>query len=63
MLGDGERMAVVVKDVSATGARVEFFVRRTLPDEVLFMEATLKLRKRARVVWQRDGAVGLEFLD
>jgi hypothetical protein len=49
--------------VSETGARVEFFQHVTLPDEVQFLEATLRLRKRARVVWQRDGVAGLAFLD
>lgn len=60
---DGHRMAVVVKDVSTTGARIEFFQHIRLPEEVMFLEATLKLRKRARVVWQEDGTVGLAFLD
>lgn len=63
VFGDGHRMAVVVKDVSATGARVEFFQHIRLPEEVLFVEATMRLRKRARVVWQEDGTVGLAFLD
>ncbi|HVK79437.1 MAG TPA: PilZ domain-containing protein [Verrucomicrobiae bacterium] len=63
VLSDGHRFAVVVKDVSETGARVEFFQHVTLPDEVQFLEATLRLRKRARVVWQRDGVAGLAFLD
>ena len=63
VLSDGHRFAVVVKDVSATGARVEFFQHVTLPPEVQFLEATLRLRKRARVVWQQDGVAGLAFLD
>jgi hypothetical protein len=63
VFSDGHRFTVVVKDVSATGARVEFFQHVTLPPEVQFLEATMRLRKRARVVWQQDGRAGLEFLD
>jgi hypothetical protein len=42
---------------------VEFFQHVTLPPEVQLLEATMRLRKRARVVWQEDGRAGLEFLD
>ena len=60
---DGQKFPVVVKDVSEDGARVEFFMRTALPDRILLIEPTLRLRKRALVVWQRDGAAGLRFLD
>lgn len=61
ILGNGERLTVAVKDVSATGARVEFFTRRDLPEFVTLVEPTLGIRSHARVVWQRDGAAGLTF--
>ncbi len=63
ILGSGEKLSVAVKNVSNTGARIEFFVRTTLPDEVLLIEPTLNIRRRARVVWQRDGVAGLRFVE
>ncbi len=62
ILGNGERLTVAVKNVSATGARVEFFTRRDLPEFLTLVEPTLRIRSQARVVWQRDGAAGLEFI-
>jgi hypothetical protein len=58
----GERMTVALKDVSETGARIEFMMITSLPPELLFIEPTLKIRRRARVMWQRDGVAGLLFL-
>jgi hypothetical protein len=63
ILRDGARISVVVKDLSDAGARVEFFARTVLPQEVLLVEPMLKLRRQARVVWQSDGAAGLRFID
>jgi hypothetical protein len=62
IIDDAERLNVVIKDLSDSGARVEFFVRRILPDAVTLAEPMLKLRRRARVVWQRDGVAGLAFV-
>lgn len=59
---DGERLAVIIKDLNDGGARVDFFVHRLLPETVMLAEPTLKLRRRARVVWQGDGAAGLAFV-
>jgi hypothetical protein len=59
----GERMAVAVKDLSATGARVEFFRHVALPEIFLLTEPMMKLRRRVRVAWQRDGVAGVEFVD
>lgn len=58
----GARQNVALKDVSATGARIEFHTRGTLPDHVVLIEPMLKLHKRARVVWQEEGRAGLEFI-
>ena len=62
-LSGGERMDVVVKNVSDTGMRVEFFRRVTLTDQVIIAEPTLRIRKWAKVMWQTEGAAGLQFLD
>jgi len=59
----GQKLRVAVKNLSNTGARIEFLAHSELPDEVLLSEPTLNLRRRARVVWQRDGMAGLEFVD
>lgn len=59
----GGQQNVAVKDVSITGARIEFHTRNELPAVVLLIEPTLKLRKRARVVWQAEGIAGLQFID
>jgi hypothetical protein len=60
---DGQRLNIAVKDLSVGGARVEFYVRQTLPDNVLLCEPTLRLRCRAKVVWQTEGAAGLAFIE
>lgn len=60
---DGQTMRVVIKSLSASGARIEFFNKWDLPGEIEIAEPMLKLRKRARVVWQRDGIAGLQFID
>lgn len=61
-LRSGERLDVVVKNVSDTGARIEFFRKVTLTDSVLLTEPTLQLRTWAYVMWQTDGAAGLQFV-
>lgn len=62
-LNGGERLRVVIKDLSASGARVEFIVHRHLPAMVTLSEPTRKLRRQAQVVWQGNGAAGLWFVD
>ena len=46
-LSGGERMDVVVKNVSDTGMRIEFFRRVTLTDQLIIAEPTLRIRKWA----------------
>ncbi len=58
----GERIPVVVKNVSSTGARVEFFKNTQLGDHVLLSEPTLQIRTWAEVMWQTPGAAGLRFV-
>lgn len=61
MLAAGERLSVAIKNLSESGARVEYFVRRELPAFVVLIEPVLRIKHRARVVWQRDGVAGLAF--
>ncbi len=57
----GERVDVVVKNVSATGARIEFLRDIQLTDRVMLCEPTLRIKTWAYVVWQTRGAAGLQF--
>lgn len=59
----GGRQSVAVKNVSATGALIEFHTRAELPLYVVLIEPMLRLNKRARVVWQIEGAAGLQFME
>lgn len=61
MLG-GERMDVVVKNVSTTGARIEFLRDIQLTDRVMLSEPTMRIRTWAYVIWQERGAAGLQFV-
>ena len=63
LLADGEKLRVAVKNISASGARIEYFARRDLPEFVVLVEPTLRIKSRARVVWQREGVAGLAFVE
>jgi hypothetical protein len=58
----GERIPVVVKNISSTGVRIEFFRDVQLGDHVLITEPTLQIRTWAEVMWQSRGAAGLKFV-
>ncbi|MEZ5936747.1 MAG: PilZ domain-containing protein [Hyphomonadaceae bacterium] len=62
LLPGGQKLQVVLKDLSAGGTRVEFFQRLELPPKVMVVEPSKNIRAWARVVWQREGVAGLEFL-
>jgi len=61
-LPHGEKILVVVKNLSATGARVEFFQNRKLTGKVRLIEPGSGLNTRAEVIWQSDGLLGLNFI-
>jgi DNA-directed RNA polymerase subunit E'/Rpb7 len=63
MMSAGERVDVVVKNISETGAKVQFFKHVVLTQKVLMAEPTLRIRKWAEVVWQKDGEAGLRFIE
>ena len=56
-----EKLGVIIKDINTSGARVDFFQRRSLPDFVTLQEATMRLNRRARVMWQDGSSAGLKF--
>ena len=62
VIDDGQRVTVVIKNLSVTGARIEFFLKRELPPEVTLIEVTMRIHRRARVAWQGEGVAGLEYL-
>jgi hypothetical protein len=62
-LDSGARLSVAIKDVSAGGARIEFFQDVALEGEFTISEPMTRLRRRARVAWRAQGAAGLIFVD
>lgn len=58
----GERVDVVVKNLNANGARVEFIRGTRLPERVQLTEPSHGIRKWAHVTWQTWGVAGLEFV-
>lgn len=58
---DGETIPVVIKNISATGLRVELPQGRPLGKLVLVNEDTDQLRSWAKVIWQHADAGGLHF--
>jgi hypothetical protein len=59
----GERIEVVVKNISETGARIEFVRDVSLTDRVLLSEPTMRIKTWAYVIWQTRGAAGLQFVN
>ena len=62
VLEDYHKLRAVITDVSSRGARVQYFTKIDLPFRVRMHAPVLKLNCWARVVWQQEGAAGLEFL-
>lgn len=55
------RIRAIITDISPRGARISYATRVDLPARIVICEPGLKLHRWARVVWQDDGAAGLEF--
>lgn len=62
VIDDYYKMRAVITDLSARGARVDYPTRMDLPFRVRLIAPSLKHECWARVVWQHEGAAGLEFL-
>lgn len=56
-----QRVVVAITNLSETGACVEFPPQPTLPPSVTLV--ALGFKREARVVWVKQGAAGLHFLD
>ena len=62
ILPHGERLPVVIKNLSKTGVRVEFIKRCELTDHARLIEPSMGYDRRVRVAWQKGGLAGLEFI-
>jgi len=60
-LAYGEQLPVVIKNLSPTGCRIEYFQNRILEGRILLTESSIPLRVWGHVIWQGDCASGLEF--
>jgi hypothetical protein len=63
VLPHGERVRVAIKDISASGCRIEYFQNHSLEGHLTITEPSIPLNRRAEVIWQREVASGLRFLD
>lgn len=59
----GAQRNVALKQLSVTGARIEFHSREPLPEQFVLIEPIRGLRRRVRVVWQDDFVAGVAFVD
>lgn len=59
----GERVEVVVKNVSESGARIEYVRGTHLPERVRLVEPMQGINRWAYVTWQTWGVAGLRFVD
>ena len=62
-LDSGARHLVAIKDISPSGARIEFFHDIALEGLFTISEPMTRLKRRARVAWRAQGAAGLVFVD
>lgn len=61
-LDDFYKIRAVVVDLNEGGAQVRFAARVDLPFRIRISATVMMLERSALVVWQHDGAAGLEFL-
>lgn len=59
--GNREEHACILRDLSATGARVVFEGEPSLSQTVTLRIELTGERRRARVAWQKDREAGLDF--
>ncbi len=62
ILDGGAPRACILRDVSATGARIQVMTAAELPVEfVLALSAQGRPRRKCRVIWRNDKEVGVRF--
>ena len=57
----GDKYPCVVRDISSTGAALEFPDLIRIPDEFTLIMLDEQLKLLCRVVWRRDYRVGVRF--
>jgi hypothetical protein len=57
----GDKYPCVVRDISSTGAALEFSDLIRIPDEFTLIMLDEQLKLLCRVVWRRDYRVGVRF--
>ena len=57
----GDKYPGVVRDISSTGAALEFSDLIRIPDEFTLIMPDDRLKLSCRVVWRRDYRVGVRF--
>ena len=62
VLAHGEKLPVVIKNLSASGCRLEYFQKVRPEGRVLITEPSIPLRQHGDVVWHADGACGVQFV-
>jgi hypothetical protein len=50
-----------VRDISATGAKLQCKEQMAVPNELRFLLVSDNTIRRARVAWRRDDLIGIEF--
>lgn len=60
-LAHGEELPVVVRNLSPTGCRLEFFKQVYPRGRIRLVEQSLPIDTWASVVWNGEGACGVEF--
>lgn len=61
VLSHGEQLPVVVRNLSPTGCRIEFFKQVQPSGRIRLTEPSLPLDEMADVIWNAEGACGLAF--
>jgi hypothetical protein len=61
-VGPKKLQGCVVSDISDSGARLHVENTKIVPDNfVLLLSTTGKPKRKCRVVWRKDGQIGVEF--
>jgi hypothetical protein len=62
-LAHGEKLPVVIRNLSASGCRIEYFQNRRLEGRIRVTEPSIPLQRWGEIVWQGDGASGVSFVE
>jgi hypothetical protein len=57
----GDKIACIIRDISATGAAIEISELARVPAEFVLIMPEDKLKLRCRVVWRKEFRIGVAF--